>query len=578
MAAGLLSIQASAQLLCGNDQLQQKLLTQSRYATQKAAFTRSWEKFNAAMSVSKMIITGKDTVYEIPVVVHIVHTGGPVGSSLNPADTTIISMIDYLNKSWAATWPTYADTFSGGTRIPVKFVLAKRNPSCAATTGINRVNGATLSGYTSNGVCPFGSVPGPSDQQVKSLSLWPTRDYFNIWLVNEIEGGGVGGYAPWPWFTGADLIDGAVICTQYASRLPSGDYYNALPHEVGHSFGLYHTFQDGCDPSGSCLTSGDELCDTEPHDFVAMTCDAGKVNSCTGVLFKGVEHNIMNYSSCPDRFTKDQRSRVIFTTWGFRMGLVNSMGGTAPSGAFVAPKTACIPGILNPSNDQNFGPCNIRFAGMVTSSSGYKNDGNEAYLDRTCIQAPVTVVKGATYPISVSTIDNTQNVRVWIDYNNDGTFQSTELVFSHIGTSFTDETHTGSVTVPASGVVTNVNIRMRVMADVVLSAAPTACSSLQYGQAEDYTVVVADGTTGVNDRSAARSGFTLFPSPASGQVTLSCTEDALFSVFSTDGKVLLQGVSEKVIDVSTFAPGLYFVRAVRKTDGSLIGVQKLHRL
>ena len=36
-----------------------------------------------------------------------------------------------------------------------------------------------------------------------------------------------------------------------------------LVHEMGHYFGLYHTFEGGCSNS-DCTLSGDKVCDTPP--------------------------------------------------------------------------------------------------------------------------------------------------------------------------------------------------------------------------------------------------------------------------------------------------------------------------
>lgn len=568
----LMSFQlAHAQTPCGNDLLRQQWIKSNpSIETKIAAEKKAWQTHNDRMATSKMIVAGTDTSYEIPVVVHVIHTGGAVGSINNPSDGAIDSFITYINKTWSATWPYYFDTLHGGTRVPIKFVLAKRSPDCGVTNGINRVNGNVLSGYNTYGVCPYGTVSGPSDSAVKSLSLWPTRDYFNIWLVNNIENGMLGGYAPWPWFTGADLIDGAVVLAQYAVPLFPPNYYVAGPHELGHSFGLYHTFQDGCG-TGDCVAEGDEVCDTEPHVFSSMACETGDINSCTGVLFDSVEFNIMNYSTCPAMLTKGQKKRILYTMKNYRMGLVNSMGVTAPDASFVGPLLACKPGVVNVGNGNNNGPCNIAFANMVTSSSGYADDGRLAYIDRTCIQQGATVVKGSSYQLSVSTIEGAQNVNAWIDYNNDGVFQTTERVFSHSG-SMADEVHSGMIAIPSAAVVTGKNLRMRIQADNTTLG--TACDNLQNGQTEDYTVLIK-ASSGITPVAAAANRINVFPNPATDLVTIETTVPASFIVCGMDGKVVAQENTGAVINLSRLASGLYFIKAYDKSNQNLIGVQKL---
>ncbi|MGC4057633.1 MAG: hypothetical protein QM743_05850 [Chitinophagaceae bacterium] len=98
-----------------------------------------------------MTTTSAGYVYEIPMVMHIIHTGGAVGTLYNPDSTKIAQMIDFMNKNYAAQFPfpdTTTGTSGGGCRIPLKFVLAKRTPTGAATNGIVRLDGTVTYGLT----------------------------------------------------------------------------------------------------------------------------------------------------------------------------------------------------------------------------------------------------------------------------------------------------------------------------------------------------------------------------------------------------------------------------------------------
>ena len=122
-------------------------------------------------------------------------------------------------------------------------------------------------------------------------------------------------------------------------------------------------------------------------------------------------------------------------------------------------------------------------------------DGIEGYQDYSCSNA-TNVIVDLTYPISIQTgagAGNEENVRMWIDYNNDGVFDNdstTELVF------WSDnvlQNHSGNITIPFSAVI-NTPLRMRVGSDIWWNTAPAPCVNVWRGQFEDYSVVILPNT------------------------------------------------------------------------------------
>jgi len=73
-------------------------------------------------------------------------------------------------------------------------------------------------------------------------------------------------------------------------------------HEVGHFFGLYHTFE------GGCSRQGDLVQDTHPESLPMYVCAAER--SCAGAL--NPVHNYMDYTpdDCMSSFTQEQRNRA----------------------------------------------------------------------------------------------------------------------------------------------------------------------------------------------------------------------------------------------------------------------------
>jgi hypothetical protein len=117
------------------------------------------------------------------------------------------------------------------------------------------------------------------------------------------------------------------------SAITSTQNRSTLSHEMGHDFGLYHTFQGRDDGSGTiirenvarsgncknCDTEGDLLCDTKADrnndaDVISETTCAyiGSMNDACGTALQMEPTNIMTYGrrSCRDHFTAGQGNRA----------------------------------------------------------------------------------------------------------------------------------------------------------------------------------------------------------------------------------------------------------------------------
>ncbi|MBL4593457.1 MAG: T9SS type A sorting domain-containing protein [Flavobacteriales bacterium] len=141
--------------------------------------------------------------------------------------------------------------------------------------------------------------------------------------------------------------------------------------------------------------------------------------------------------------------------------------------------TSCIPNTL--SYCCGFGILNVTFNTINNTT----NDGIDGYTDSSCVQT--TVFEGQNYTLSIqSTASSTQNYAAWIDFNNDGILND---VSERVFTSSSQFNTSGVVNIPI-GAVLNTPLRMRVSADYDLSAPPTSCGDLDYGQAEDYAVIM----------------------------------------------------------------------------------------
>lgn len=151
----------------------------------------------------------------------------------------------------------------------------------------------------------------------------------NIYVVNNINlspTSGAGGYARFPYdpFGGTNFRGGIVLARSNAS---TGT--RTLSHEVGHAFGLHHTFR-GVDEVATCSncyervdnvngsanngdTEGDWCSDTNPHPVNTYNCfdPAGPGNVCDAFTWNNTPiDNHMSYSFCTTTFSTQQSGRM----------------------------------------------------------------------------------------------------------------------------------------------------------------------------------------------------------------------------------------------------------------------------
>lgn len=455
----------------------QRIITQGAHQ-QLAGSLRSLQTFDT------------DSLYTIPIVVHVIHTGDAIGSADNPTDANIIAMIGSLNDSWRKNGVQY-----GGVDMKMQFQLAIRSPQCGTTNGIERINGSTVPNYTTGGITNNGTVGSAPEEAVKSLSDWPNTDYVNIWIVNKIDGSATatGGYAYFAENNTA-VNDGIVINAAFVNGT-----IKTIAHEMGHVFELYHPFYDDafestCPRTDSCAFYGDRVCDTEPCKL--ETDCSHTTNVCTGLayviadaaLHYTVLNNYMNYTNCPLMFTQGQKDRARPTLFNFRPSLLNSGALTAPPGN--APATACIPTVTN-APSVYYGVERISLSTLQVYTNSAVADG-ASYVDHSCNQR-TTLFKGQSYQLTmIGSYGNPIYAKIFIDYNNDGDFNDAgESIYS---SSFVDTVVT-TLDIPATGVQTGVPLRLRILADNPGTAGSDACHivgepSFGSGQIEDYGIII----------------------------------------------------------------------------------------
>ncbi len=506
---------ATSQTECGFDERHKAL------AGKDTAFKRSVEAMNRRMEQLNELrgLTANiplAVVYRIPVVVHVIHRGENIGVGSNISDAQIQSAITSMSQFYRGTLGSSPDT-------EIEFELANLDPQCQYTSGIVRVDGSSISAYDTAGLVLGGAG---NELAVKNLSKWPNTRYYNIWIVSEINnnngGGGIQGFAYFP--PAPSSVDGAVMLYNAFGYDPTNtlsynlktatDENKTAIHEMGHAFSLYHSFEgddlnndgvsDQCPVNINCAADGDRVCDTEPHRRSLSNCPSG-TNTCGGTL-NTIVKNFMDYSSaaCQDRFTTEQVTRMRDAIALYRPTLPNSRGlnNFYPVIPYTSPLADCASstigaglsgdyaGIINVGiNGRNFSSLTPRLDNVI---SGYVNWTNDCYTLN-------ELFLGGTYQFSATVYAvNREQIRAWIDYNNDGAFDNaTEQIY--INTSIPNHpteyvTVTGDFTVPPSAAVNSV-LRLRVVNEVSpfhgAPAISSGCYNPTYGQTEDFHVFLA---------------------------------------------------------------------------------------
>ena len=179
-------------------------------------------------------------------------------------------------------------------------------------------------------------------------------------------------------------------------------------------------------------------------------------------------------------------------------------------------------------------------------------DASEGYKNFSCTDQ-ATLTEGQSYNINIQTSPSlVQDTKVWIDFNNDGTFnQANELLLTKLNTI----NPTGNISIPTGVATLNTVLRMRVSSDNGGSN-PSACTSLIKGQAEDYGIKILQ-FVGVEQVIGNQLSVTVYPNPFSDYTTLRLSN-------------IEQGMSNPELKVFDIVGKEIKVDFIRNSDGFVI--------
>ncbi|MCB2376464.1 T9SS type A sorting domain-containing protein [Hymenobacter sp. BT635] len=234
----------------------------------------------------------------VPVVVHVIHTGG----ANNISDAQINDAMRILNEDFskrnADTSNVIAAFQARYANVGFRFRLAKRDPSGNCTSGITRT---------------YSTLTNIGDNQVKSLIVWDQSRYLNIWVCTSANGALA--YATSPCWGGPN--DGVVVkhdnLGSIGTSLGTSKALRSLTHEVGHYFGLPHTWStalSGLPGLPAYCATDDGIADT-PNTIGSLGGCNLAFSPCTDANGQPILANVQNYmdySDCAAMFTTGQKT------------------------------------------------------------------------------------------------------------------------------------------------------------------------------------------------------------------------------------------------------------------------------
>jgi PKD repeat protein len=166
--------------------------------------------------------------------------------------------------------------------------------------------------------------------------------------------------------------------------------------------------------------------------------------------------------------------------------------------------------------------------------------------------------------------DYSQRATVWIDWDNNGTFDSDEKVLDDNVDSGNAGSYSATVSVtPPTDVVTGIPLTMRVIS--VTRDSGNSCGEGLIKRADEYGVLV---NATLNTKTVNTSQLKLFPNPVQDELTLTLQNNAplsAYEIYDISGKKVMTSTlnPSNRIQVSGLSKGLYFIK-VKAAKSELI--------
>jgi bacillolysin len=203
----------------------------------------------------------------------------------------------------------------------------------------------------------------------------------------------------------------------------------------------------------------------------------------------------------------------------------------------------------------------VAIGGIANTTAGNAGYGNFTSLTGNLPYGSNTIILSAGFSGSAYT----EYWRVWIDFNKNGTFETSEQMVAGSSSLSTNLSYTFTVPTTALAGTTRMRVSMK------YNAASTACETFSYGEVEDYTVNIG-GTAiaGLTANTFASElsnednlfDYAIYPNPTSNSINIKMGDSrkTSYRILNYLGQQVDAGkLSENNINVSKLSTGTYFV-------------------
>ncbi len=205
--------------------------------------------------------------------------------------------------------------------------------------------------------------------------------------------------------------------------------------------------------------------------------------------------------------------------------------------------------------------------GDINNSSGCTSGG---YTDYSSISTDL--VRGQDYQLTVASGYSPQFTYVWIDFNDNFSFEPSELIYS----GQTNSSLTTTITI--GGTVNLGEHLLRAKASDSQSTVANPCQDMQYGETEDYKVVIKSGV-GINEITTSNQLEII--AVENNKYTIKINSNSSFNgnikVHNSLGQLVYSSAINNntfTVDLSGYATGTYLLNLYNNTSNNIIKLVK----